>query len=176
MAELPAVKSKLPLRGQFLFSALFLVFSAVLFSQLPNETRWIEGTALFAQPRFWPAVGIGGMLVFAALHLWRLPRRRLVRADLREGRLWLFALEFVAWFMAYVWAVPLVGYLPCSILFVPLLAYRLGYRKPATLGIGALFAFVVVLVFKAVLEVKIPGAASYDLFPPAFRNFLIVNF
>ena len=131
---------------------------------------------MFAQPRFWPAVGIGGMLLFAILHLWRLPRRRLVRADLREGRLWLFSFEFAAWFMVYVWAVPLVGYLPCSIAFVPLMAYRLGYRKPATLVTGAVFGFVVVLVFKAILEVKIPGAAVYDLLPPAVRNFLILNF
>lgn len=166
----------MPLRGQFLFAMLFLALTIALLSQVPAQTRWVEGTRLFAQPRFWPAVGIGGMALFGLLHLWRLPRRRLVRTDLREGNLWVFSLEFFAWFMAYVWAVPMIGYLLCSITFVPLMAYRLGYREPKVLWTGALFGFSVVFIFKTVLDVKIPGAAIYDLFPPVARNFLIINF
>lgn len=50
-------------RGQSLFAIIFVVASLLLLSQLGNETRWAKGTQLFAQPRFWPAVAVGGMVL-----------------------------------------------------------------------------------------------------------------
>ena len=115
------------------------------------------------------------MVGFGALHLWRLPWRQLTGADWRELRDWARALEFAAWFMAYVLLVPVLGYLPATLIFVPALSWRMGYRSARMLGIGVLFAVLVVVTFKMVLSVKIPGGALYEHLPEALRGFFILN-
>ena len=60
--------------------------------------------------------------------------------------------------------------------FCVLLSLRAGYRDRRVLGGMALFGVAVVVVFKSLLRVSIPGGALYELFPEAIRNFLIVNF
>lgn len=165
-----------PVRGQSLFAIVFVVASLLLLSQLGNETRWAKGTQLFAQPRFWPAVAVGGMVLFGLLHLRALPRKRLRHADLVEWRIWFFALEWVLWFLDYVMVVPLLGYLPSTLIFVLLLAWRVGYRSRKMLWISAAFAVAVVVVFKTFLQVRIPGGAVYEYLPGALRSFLILNF
>ncbi len=165
-----------PVRGQSLFAIVFVVASLLLLSQLGTETRWAKGTQLFAQPRFWPAVAVGGMLLFGLLHLWKLPRKRLRRADLVEWRIWFFALEWVLWFLVYVTVVPVLGYLPSTLVFVLLLAGRVGYRSPKMMWISAGFAVAVVVVFKTFLQVRIHGGAAYEYLPGALRSFMILNF
>ena len=126
-----------PRRGQLLFVLTFLTLSVLLLSQIGTQTAWVKKTDFFAQPRFWPAVGVGGMVLFTALHLWRLPFRRIERTDLREALRWASALEYTLWFMGYVVLVPLIGYLPVTLVFVPLLAWRMGYRSPQMMAISA---------------------------------------
>ena len=130
--------------------------------------------SLFVQPRFMPAIAVVGMLVFGCLHLWQLPRRRVVRNDWNEARIWVSGLEFVGWFMVYVYVVPIAGYLPSTIGFVWLMVFRMGYRSPNYRWFSVLFAVAVVVAFKALLQVRIPGASAYELMPSAIRNFLIV--
>ncbi|RFP87394.1 tripartite tricarboxylate transporter TctB family protein [Rhodobacteraceae bacterium 63075] len=165
-----------PLRGQALFAIVFVVASALLLSQLGNETRWAKGTEFFAQPRFWPAVSVIGMLLFGALHLWKLPRRGFERVDVAEWIIWFRAIEFVLWFLAYVWLVPILGYLPMTVVFMLILSWRLGYRSGKMLWIAAVFGFCVVVVFKSFLQVRIPGGAIYEYLPGALRSFFILNF
>ncbi len=165
-----------PKRGQLLFALLFLAISVLLLAVLGDQTKWVKGKELFAQPRFWPGIGVAGMVGFTALHLWQLPRRRLLRSDWIEGRVWLSVFEWALWFLAYVFLVPLVGYLPTSLVFAPVLTWRMGYRSAKLLWISALFAVVVVLLFKAFLQVKIPGSALYEYLPGAVRTFFILNF
>ncbi|GAB4361603.1 MAG: hypothetical protein Kow0026_24820 [Oricola sp.] len=153
-----------------------LVFSTLLLSQLPSQTRWVAKTEFFAQPRFWPAAGLVAMVVFGALHLYTLPWRRFRRADWLEARKWASALEYAAWFMGYVVAVPVAGYLPSTLVFVPVLARRLGYRSRRMMLASILFGLVTVVVFKSFLEVKIPGGMLYEYLPGAIRNFFILNF
>lgn len=163
-----------PRRGQLLFVLSFLTLSVLLLSQITQQTAWVNKTGLFAQPRFWPAVGVGGMVFCTALHLWRLPFRRIERADLREALRWVAALEYALWFMVYVMLVPLIGYLPMTLIFVPLLAWRMGYRSLHMMAISAGFAVFTVLFFKGVLAVRIPGAVLYDYLPDAWRSFAIL--
>ena len=165
-----------PRRGQLLFAVALFVFAALLLSQTPYETRWVAKTGFFAQPRFWPAVGLTAMAVFCALHLYALPWRRLRRADWAEALKWATALEFAAWFMGYVLAVPVAGYLPSTLVFVPLLARRLGYRSAKMMLASVLFALATVIVFKSFLSVKIPGGLLYEYLPGAIRSFFILNF
>ena len=161
--------------GAWLFMAVFLLCSFILVLYLPDQTKFSAKGKLFAQPRFWPAVAVIGMTVFAAAHLVQHRRSRRLR-EASEAVFWLRGLEYVAWFMAYVWAVPRIGYLPSTVLLTVALALRVGYRGGRTLLAAAATGFAIVLIFKTFLSVKIPGGAFYETFPPAIRNFLILNF
>ena len=167
---------KWPVRGQLLFALVFLVAALLLLSQLGDQTKWVKRTKFFAQPRFWPAVAVAGMVLFSALHLWKLPRRRFVKPDIVEWRIWFFAIEWVLWFLAYVAVVPVLGYLPVTVGFVLLLVWRVGYRERRLLWISAGFAVAVVVLFKSLLQVKIPGGTIYEYLPGALRSFFILNF
>ncbi|WP_264210897.1 tripartite tricarboxylate transporter TctB family protein [Leisingera thetidis] len=163
-----------PRRGQLVF-ALFLVGAALLLLALITEqTTWVGKTKLFAQPRFWPAVAIGGMVLLGGLHLYKLPWRRVSRYDLREVKRWGRVLEYAGWFMGYVLLVPIIGYLPVTLVFVPLLCWRMGYRSRLMLWTSAAFAVAVVVLFKAFLSVKIPGAMLYEYLPGSLRSFFIL--
>lgn len=163
-----------PRRGQLLFALGFLALSVLLLSQIGRETDWVEKTRLTAQPRFWPAIGLGVMVLAGGLHLWRLPWKRLTRFDRAEAVRWLSVLEFALWFMAYVLIVPILGYLPVTMIFVPALAWRMGYRTRFMMILSVLFAVTVVVVFKGFLSVRIPGGMIYDYLPGALRSFAIL--
>jgi len=164
-----------PRRGQLIFAIAFLAFAALLLSQIGSQTQWVNGTRLEAQPRFWPAIGLGLMTVMGALYLWRLPWKRFTREDWAEARKWGQVVEYVLWFLAYVLVVPVIGYLPSTLIFTVALAWRLGYRSKAMIWITLAFGLSVVLLFKTFLSVKIPGGALYDYLPGALRGFFILN-
>ncbi|WP_322866737.1 tripartite tricarboxylate transporter TctB family protein [Aquicoccus sp. G2-2] len=165
-----------PIRGQLLFALVFVVAALLLLSQLGSETKWVKRTAFFAQPRFWPAVAVGGMALFGALHLWKLPRKRFTKPDFVEWQVWFLALEWVLWFMGYVLIVPVLGYLPTTVLFMPLMTWRMGYRRPAMLWLSVAVGLGIVVLFKTFLEVKIPGGMVYDYLPDPLRSFFILHF
>ncbi|MDJ0627142.1 MAG: tripartite tricarboxylate transporter TctB family protein [Rhodobacter sp.] len=171
----PTTPKGVPRRGQMLFASVFGAFAVFLAVSYPGQTAWVEKTKTAAQPGFWPLIGVGGMVLFTGLHILRLNSRRLRRPDWAEGRRWTGALEFCVWFLAYVFLVPVIGYVFASALFVPALTWRMGYRSGFMLWVSLGFALAVVVVFKAFLEVKIPGGAFYDYFPAALRSFFILN-
>jgi hypothetical protein len=160
--------------GQLPFVAGALALSLLLLSQIGGQTVWVEDADSFAaQPRFWPGVAIVTMCVAFGLHLLRMQRRRPNRADRDETRRWLRPFEFVVWFMVFVYAVPLIGFLPMSVAFACALTWRLGYRDWRMLLVAAVFAVVTVVVFKGFLGVRIPGAALYELLPAGPRGFFL---
>ena len=57
-----------PRRGQLIFALFFVVVSLLLISQIGTQTKWVEKSKFFAQPRFWPAIGLGGMVLLGGLH------------------------------------------------------------------------------------------------------------
>lgn len=176
MSDDPQASSGHRRAGQIVFAVGFTAMAVLLVALLGDQTVWKEKVKFFAQPRFWPAVGVIGMAVFGALHLRHQQRIRFSRYDLREARVWFESVEYALWFLAYVWVVPIVGYLPVSMIFAPLLTWRLGYRSPKMLWISVIFAVVVVVLFKSVLQVKIPGGLIYEYLPGALRSFFILNF
>ena len=165
-----------PRRGQLLFAVALLFFAVLLLSQPPYQTRWVARTDFFAQPRFWPAVGLIAMAVFGGLHLYLLPWRRFRRADGAEALKWASVVEFAVWFMGYVFAVPVIGYLPSTLIFVPLLARRLGHRSGRMMLASVLFGLATVIMCKSFLSVKSPGGMIYEYLPGAIRSFFILNF
>ena len=176
MSDTPVTDATRRQRGQLLFAIGFFVIAVALLSQIGEQTRWVSKTQLFAQPAFWPALSLAGMVLFGALHWWRLPRRTIRAADWQESLYWLRPIEFALWFMVYVALVPLIGFLPCSVLFSTLLCRRMGYRDWRMLVIAALFGALVVIIFKSLLSVRIPAAMWYDALPGSVRSFFILNF
>lgn len=162
--------------GDLVFAIAFMSFALITLGLLPSQTRWVANTGLFAQPSFWPAVGVLMMVGFGAVHLLgtAISQRKAGRGA--EMLYWLRSLEFVAWFLAYVLLVPQLGYLPSTVLFALLLTLRLGYRSAQSAGFATLFAITVVVIFKAGLQVKVPAGAIYAYLPDSIRTFAMVNF
>jgi len=165
----------IPQRGQILFAVLFLVFTAFLALTYTGQTTFVENTNLFAQPGFWPGVSVAGMAVFLGLHALTLKRWRIQGEDWREAGRWVATLEYAVWFLLFVWLVPRIGYIFASVLFMPALSWRMGYRSALMQGLSVGFAISVVVLFKGFLDVMIPGGAIYDYFPSALRSFFILN-
>lgn len=163
--------------AEIIFGVLAFAFALFLLFQIPTQTTWVKGGSVFRQPAFWPAVSIVGMTLFGAAELWACWRRNRGadrKAIAQEALDWVRALEYVVWFLAYVWLVPLLGYLPSSIVFCTLLAWRLGYHTPRALLMAALVGVATVVVFKSFLSVRIPGGAVYEYLPSQIRNFMIL--
>lgn len=161
-------------RGDFVFAVLMLVFSLFLLFSFPSQTSRADFTAWFAQPTLWPAIAVIGMVVFAALNLLGSVMSPRIPGRLKELRVWLGFAEFAGWFMAYVFLVPQLGYLPISILMATALLWRSGYRSGRMMLIAVLMGFFTVLLFKAGLRVNVPGGALYEVLPAELRNFFIV--
>ena len=161
-------------RGDFVFATAMLLFSLFLLVSFPFQTTPAEGTVWSAQPTLWPAVGVFGMVVFAAFNLLGSILSPRIPGRLAELRVWLGFVEYAAWFLAFVLLVPQLGYLPSSILIAVGLFWRSGYRSLRMLLLAALSGILIVLLFKVGLRVNVPGGAIYELLPPAWRNFFIV--
>lgn len=162
--------------GGLIFALLFFATSLLLLWHLEAETKFSAKGQLAAQPAFWPAIGVVGMVVFGGLHTLGEWRQRSARRDLGEFAVWLRSLEYLVWFMAYVFAVPLIGYLPTTLIFAITLALRAGYRSRKMLIAAALMGLGVVLIFKTFLSVKIPGGALYEYLPDGLRSAALIYF
>ena len=162
--------------GDIVFAWIALAFAVFLLSQLGSQTKIDAGGKIVARPWFWPAVSLGGMTAFAALHLigslWsdRIPGRW------REVLFWVRSLEYAAWFIGYAAVVPWLGYLPTTTLFALALALRAGYRSGAALGSAVLSAVVIVVLFKSFLQVKLPAGRVYEALPDGLRQIMLTYF
>jgi hypothetical protein len=161
-------------RGDFVFAVAMLVFSLFLAVSFSSQTAWAEGTAWPAQPRLWPAIAVGGMVIFAALNLLCSVSSPRIPGRLKEMRVWLGFAEYAGWFLLYVLLVPLLGYLPMSILMAAALFWRCGYRSRRMMLIAVGLGLFTVLLFKTGLRVNVPGGAVYEYLPAGLRNFFIV--
>lgn len=161
--------------GEILFVTITMLIALCLLALLPWQTAWLPGKGFAAQPRFWPAVSLSGVVLFGVLN--GLGRSRVTRTPGRwqEAGAWIRSLEFIGWYMAYVAAIPLIGYLTATIGFCTGLAVRLGYRGRMVLAAG-MFGLFVVLFFKSAMNVKIPGGALYEYAPETLRYLLFRYF
>lgn len=162
--------------GDIVFAWFALILSLFLLSQIADQTAWRNGGKLFAQPRFWPAVSLGAMTFFAALHLLGSALSERIEGRWAEVWRWIASLEYAGWFIGYALAVPYAGYLPATVIFAVALALRAGYRRALTLGIAALCAVVIVVLFKALLQVNLPAGRIYEGLPDGLRQIMLTYF
>ncbi|WP_136443845.1 tripartite tricarboxylate transporter TctB family protein [Pacificoceanicola onchidii] len=162
--------------GDIVFAWFALVVSVVLLSQITDQTVWRDGKPVMAQPRFWPAVSLGGMAGFAALHLIGSALSERIEGRWQEVRLWFASLEFAGWFIAYAIVVPYAGYLPTTLVFAVLLCLRMGYRSRGMLLAAGVTAVVIVVLFKSLLKVNLPGGRVYEVLPEGLRQIMLTYF
>lgn len=162
--------------GDIVFAWFALIVSVLLLSQLADQTAWKNGGKLFAQPRFWPAVSLGGMAIFAGFHLLGSALSERISGRWQEVWLWVSSLEYAGWFILYAMVVPYAGYLPATVIFAVLLALRVGYRRVFTLVAAALSGVVIVLLFKTLLKVNLPAGRVYEVLPDGVRQIMLTYF
>jgi len=159
--------------GDIVFAVLFLAFAFFLLTQLPGETVWAKRTKWFAQPRFWPAVAVIGMVIFASLHFIGSLCSKRIPGRWREVGFWLTSLEYVLYFLIYVVLVPQIGYLPATLAFTIFLTVRVGEATRINLVAAVGFSVAVVVIFRAFLQVKIPAGHIYEALPDGIRAFAL---
>ncbi|MEP5001281.1 MAG: tripartite tricarboxylate transporter TctB family protein, partial [Paracoccaceae bacterium] len=158
------------------FAWFVFLLSAFLILQITDQTTWRPGTKLFAQPRFWPAVSLGCMTVFAAFHLLGSALSERIQGRWPEVWLWISALEYAAWFIAYAALIPYTGYLLTTVVFALALAFRAGYRSARMMISAAVSAVVIVLLFKTFLQVNLPSGLIYEQLPDGLRQIMLTYF
>lgn len=157
----------------------FLLFAVFLAATFTDQVKWFSNLTLFKQPGLWALISVGGMLATALIACVQVFSRRKSpdvrwRADALEFAFWVRACEYLIWFMVYVFAVPFLGYLPCTILFTTLLTLRVGHRSMRWCVRASVFAIVTVVIFRAFLQVKIPGGQIYEWLPSPLSKFLLM--
>lgn len=166
--------------AELFFALLLTTGSILLLSMIGDQIKYFSSKPFFKQPGLWTSIGLVGMVLSGILYtvtLWirksRLPQKKQPLFD--ELWVWIRSVEYLIWFMAYVLAVPWAGYLISTIVLGVLLTFRLGYTEHQFYTAIVATAVAIVVIFKSLLLVKIPGGAIYDFFPDAIRNFLILN-
>jgi hypothetical protein len=168
-----------------MFAIFMVIVSLFLISQFGSQTKSVEGVRILVQPRFWPAISLGGMLIFSLGYLiqslrdvargsGRTQNARIWQAE--ELLNWLRTFEYAAYFLIYVMAVPRLGYLPATLVFCVLLTLRAGYRDLKSIGWVILGGVIIVVVFKSLLNVKLPAGAVYNFFPEEIGSIFIKYF
>ena len=118
----------------------------------------------------------GVMALFAALHLLGSALSERIAGRWREVATWGASIEYAVWFIVYAMIVPYIGYLPATLLFAVLLVLRSGYRGKTALISAVAAAIVIVIVFKAFLQVKIPSGEIYEILPDGIRQIMLTYF
>lgn len=162
-------------RGHGAFSFALLFFAAMLFLliNIDEQTRWVSGKALTSQPRFWPALTLGLTFFFSLIYLLAAVVNRSKFDGGKEWLEWLRATEFAFWFAAYSAMVPILGYLFATLLVCVSLSWRLNYKSKRQLLIAFLCGFIIVLFFRVLLGIHIPGGSLYHSLPQPFSNFML---
>ena len=159
--------------GDVVFALVFLAFSLFLLLNLKSQLVWKDGLILGKQPALWPTIAVIGMACLAFLHWLSSALSPRIYGRFAEMTFWAKSCEYVLWFMAYIYGVKYYGYLPMTIVLAVVLGIRVGFRSWRSVMMLILFAVVVVVVFKSMLQVNIPGGALYDYLPGAVRSFAL---
>ncbi|MFW2367125.1 MAG: tripartite tricarboxylate transporter TctB family protein [Desulforhopalus sp.] len=180
-------KPKIDLRqpGDSLFAIAMVTLAVFLISQIGSQTIWIEGVRFIVQPRFWPGLSLIFMLIFSVGYL--IQSIRDVGEDSsktlndkiwqpEEFFNWMRTFEYAAYFLIYVTIIPWLGYLPSTLFFCLFLTIRVGYRSMKFMGWSLVGGFLIVLIFKAFLQVRLPAGTLYDLLPGVIGKIMIRYF
>lgn len=162
--------------GDIVFAWFILIASLFLLLQIGEQTAWKASSKLAAQPRFWPAVSLSLMTVFALFHLVGSALSERIEGRWHEVLKWVMSIEYALWFIAYAASVPYTGYLLTTVGFAILLCVRVGYRNAKMLFAAGVTAVIIVLLFKTLLQVNLPAGRIYEVLPDGLRQIMLTYF
>lgn len=161
--------------AQGLVAAVFTVLAVILMALVPVATRvapmhkgwWVE-------PAFWPLFTLSIVIVSAAWQAvgWvRAGLRTTDRTGFAGRSVWAFgamapALEYSAYFCAYLFAVAWIGFALASLIFLQFMVWRAGLRGWAWRLKAFAFVAIVVLAFRVGIDLWFPLAPIYERFFP----------
>ena len=160
--------------GQWLYGGLAFAVALFLLASIPFQTSYFEGVPWYKQPRTWPSIAIIGMLLAGLGHFGALSRfqERDDALPLRDDlSLLAGAFQISLWFLLYIFAVGVFGYLPSSLAFAVFMVWKAGYTDARMYLYAALLSVAIVVVFKGFLKVNIPGGDLYNHLPEAMQRF-----
>jgi hypothetical protein len=90
---------------------------------------------------------------------------------------WLKSLEFIFYFLIYTNIITIFGYLISTVIFAIFLTTRLGYRSLEWILRSAIAAFIIVIIFRSILQIKTPvNIWLYKFLPQNFEVFMKIYF
>ena len=90
---------------------------------------------------------------------------------------WIRSLEFILYFLVYTFSITVLGYLISTLIFAVFLTYRLGYRTKKWIFISLFSSFIVVLIFRTILQIKTPvNIWLYQYLPENIEIFMKIYF
>jgi len=90
---------------------------------------------------------------------------------------WLKSLEFIVYFLIYTNIITIFGYLISTVIFAIFLTTRLGYRSLKWILRSAIAAFIIVIIFRSILQIKTPvNIWLYKYLPDNFEVFMKIYF
>jgi hypothetical protein len=160
---------------------LFAAISSGLLALIGVATKSNAKGGWWTQPWLMPGIALGLLVLANLITLWR------EVADLRanppstdekvEGWTallgWLRPLEFLFYYLLYVYSIQHAGYFPSTLVFVLFLLWRVGLTAPRWLLAGLGLIIFMIGVFRIGLGVWMPAPELYEIFPDAIRNALI---
>ena len=177
--------------GDLTLSIIFLIFVSFLLINFNTESGW-DGREL-SQKRVGKILKqqwIGPlicMIILVPATLFNLyesivqlkinKRLRMPKRINYELSQWLKSLEFIVYFLVYTNIITIFGYLISTIIFAIFLTYRLGYRSLTWIARSAIAAFIVVIIFRSILQIKTPvNIWLYKYFPQNLEVFMKIYF
>ena len=177
--------------GDLTLSIIFLFFVGFLLVHFNSESGWNGrdldqkrvGKILKQQwvgPLMCMAILIPATFfnILEAFKAYKKSKRLLIpNKTLYEMIQWIRSLEFILYFLVYTFSISILGYLISTLIFAVFLTYRLGYRTKKWVLISLFSSFIVVLIFRTILQIKTPiNIWLYQYFPENIEVFMKIYF
>ena len=177
--------------GDLTLSIIFLIFVSFLLISFNTESGW-DGRELsqkrvgkiLKQQWVGPLICMVILVPAAIYNLYqstiqlninkrlRMPRR--IKYELFQ---WLKSLEFIVYFLIYTNIITIFGYLISTVIFAIFLTTRLGYRSLKWILRSTIAAFIIVIIFRSILQIKTPvNIWLYKYLPQNFEVFMKIYF
>ena len=177
--------------GDLTLSIIFLLFVVFLLIYFNSESGWSARDLnqkrvgkilkqqwvgpLMCMAILLPATILNTLEAFKAYK--KSKRLLLPNKIMYEMTQWIRSLEFILYFLVYTFSITVLGYLISTLIFAVFLTYRLGYRTKKWIFISLFSSFIVVLIFRTILQIKTPvNIWLYKFFPENLEVFMKIYF
>ena len=154
-----------------------LLAGLLLLALLPDQASWIDTKrGWFTQPMVGPAIGLTIMTLFAGLRAWRGFRRWHPDSNLLEDLFsalsnYRVAIISGALFFIYINCLPIIGFVPASLIFVTTLLWLSRLLDRFWFGATLFTLFLMVMIFRVGVGLWLPDVWLYEQLPTQWADF-----